>query len=94
MYADAPNSMPLNQWIHLTWVWNDTYTGYTLLINGKEVAQGTGPEIGDPVTYNNFIGKAFWDGSHGLIKGGMEWFRAFDYPLTADEISQDMDNDW
>jgi hypothetical protein len=93
IYAGGSN-IPLNRWVHITWIWNADYTGYDLLLDGNRVLSATGPEIADTFTEQNFIGKAFFDGTHSLVKGGMEWFRAFDYPLSADEIATDMDDDW
>lgn len=93
IYVEGSN-IPLNRWTHITWIWNSTHSGYDLFLNGNRVLSATGPEISDAVTDQNYIGKAFWDGRHEMLRGGMEWFRSFDYPLTAEDIVTDMDDDW
>ena len=86
--------LKLNTWQHLTFIWNDDFSGHTMYLNGNQVASAKGTPIAEAFTKENFIGKGYFDGWTGMFKGGMEWFRGFDYPLTADEIRQDMDDDW
>ena len=81
-------------WQHFTWIWNDSYTKIDIYVDGVLKMSGSGNAPPENVTSENFIGRAAIDNDHRLHKGGMEWFRGFDYPLTADEIQQDMDDDW
>jgi hypothetical protein len=94
IYAQKERALEYNKWQHWTWVWNEDWSSIDILLDGVRIMSGTGTPIQDNVTQENFIGKAFFDGTHSLHEGAMEWFRAFDYPLTADEIQQDMDDDW
>ena len=94
MSACASGGIKLNTWQHLTFVWNDTHSGHTMYIDGVQVAQASGSPIGDAFTQENYIGKGYFDGWTGMFKGGVEWFRAFDYPLSAAEILQDIQDDW
>jgi len=81
-------------WQHFTWVFSDNYTKINIYVDGVLKMTGTGNAPPEQVTGENFIGRSAIDGDHRLHKGGMEWFRGFDYPLTPDEIQQDMDDDW
>ena len=81
-------------WQHFTWVWNDNYTGINIYVDGVLRMTGSGTAPPEHVTSENFIGRAAVDNDHRLHKGGMQWFRGFDYALTPDEIQQDMDDDW
>jgi Concanavalin A-like lectin/glucanases superfamily len=92
--TSVPNVIKVNAWQHFAWVWNNDFSGFDIFVDGVKTASATGPAINDTTTNQNFIGKAFNDGWHGFFQGGMEWFRAFDYPLTPDDIQQDMDDDW
>jgi hypothetical protein len=65
-----------------------------MYIDGVQVAQATGTSIAEAFTTQNYIGKGYFDGWTGMFKGGVEWFRAFDYPLTKEEMLQDMNDDW
>lgn len=94
MSGCASNGVKLNTWQHLTFIWNDTYSGHTMYIDGVQVAQATGTSIAEAFTTQNYIGKGYFDGWTGMFKGGVEWFRAFDYPLTKEEMLQDMNDDW
>jgi hypothetical protein len=92
--TEVGNVVKVNAWQHVAWVWNDDYSGFSVYIDGVKTATANGAAVIDTTTNQNFIGKAFNDGWHGFFQGGMQWFRAFDYPLTADDIQQDMENDW
>ena len=88
------NGVKLNQWQHLTFIWNDDFSGHTMYLEGVQVASAKGTPIAEAFTQENYIGKGYFDGWTGMFKGGMEWFRAFDYPLTPAEMKQDMEDDW
>ena len=94
MSGCANNAIKLNTWQHVTYIWNDTHSGHKMYIDGKMVAQATGTPIAEAFTQENYIGKGYFDGWTGMFKGGVEWFRAFDYPLSDAEILQDMNDDW
>ena len=81
-------------WQHFTWIWNGDFTQIDIYVDGVKRASGTGSAMPEAITGENYIGRAALDGSHRLHKGGMMWFRGFDYALSADEIQQDMDDDW
>jgi hypothetical protein len=93
IYKGAPNGVKLNTWQHVTLVWNDNFSGFTMYIDGKQAAVASGNPIAEAWTRENFIGKGYY-GQSSMFKGGVEWFRAFDYPLGPDEIRQDMADDW
>jgi hypothetical protein len=94
LVAPMENSLRLNTWQHLTFIWNENYSGYSLYLEGVKISTCSKTPINEGLTTENFIGKGYFDGWTGMYKGGMEWFRAFDYPLGPDEIQQDMDDDW
>jgi hypothetical protein len=94
LVAAMDNSLKMNNWQHLTFIWNDDYSGYSLYLEGILINSCSKTIIQEQFTWENYIGKGYWDGWTGMFKGGMEWFRAFDYPLGPDEIQQDMDDDW
>ena len=94
MVGTIDNGVKLNTWQHLTFIWNDDYSGYSLYLDGEKRASASGKIIPEQFTHENFVGKGYFDGWTGMFKGGVEWFRAFDYPLGPDEIQQDMDDDW
>jgi len=81
-------------WQHFTWIWNADYSAVDIYVDGVKRMSGSGGVTPEQVTTENFIGRSVVDNDHRQHKGGMEWFRGFDYPLTADEIQQDMDDDW
>ena len=94
LVAPMENSLKLNNWQHLTFIWNDTFSGYSLYLEGVKISSCSKIPIQEQFTWENYIGKGYWDGWTSMFKGGIEWFRAFDYPLGPDEIQQDMDDDW
>jgi hypothetical protein len=81
-------------WQHFTWIWNGDFTQIDIYVDGVKKASGTGAAMPEGITGENYIGRAALDGTHRLHKGGMMWFRGFDYALSPDEIQQDMDDDW
>ena len=93
IYSGAPKGVKLNTWQHVTLVWNDNFSGFTMYIDGKQAAVASGNPIAEAWTRENFIGKGYY-GQSSMFKGAVEWFRAFDYPLGPDEIRQDMADDW
>ncbi len=92
-YLGAP-SYPPNQWFHLAFVWDDDFNGYTMYVNGKEAIRAFIPAYDPQLIMEQIrIGSdTFADGS--WWSGGMAWFRAFDYRLSTDLITRDMNDDW
>jgi hypothetical protein len=81
-------------WQHFTWIWNGDFTAVDIYLDGVKRMSGSGNTLEEQITQENFIGRAAIDNDHRMHSGGMMWFRGFDYPLTAPEIAQDMDDDW
>jgi len=81
-------------WQHFTWIWNSDFSGIDIYVDGVKKMSGSGNPLEEQLTSENFVGRSVVDNDHRLHRGGMQWFRGFDYPLTADEIRQDMDDDW
>ena len=81
-------------WQHFTWIWNGDFTAVDIYLDGVKRMSGSGNTLEEQITQENFIGRAAVDNDHRMHSGGMMWFRGFDYPLTAPEIAQDMDDDW
>jgi hypothetical protein len=81
-------------WQHFTWIWNGDFTAVDIYLDGVKRMSGSGNTLAEQITEENYIGRAAVDNDHRLHNGGMMWFRGFDYPLTAPEIAQDMDDDW
>jgi hypothetical protein len=92
-YLGVP-AYPQNQWFHLAFVWDDDFNGYTMYMNGKEVIRGFIPAYDPQLIMEQIrIGSdPFADGS--WWSGGIAWFRAFDYRLSTDLITRDMNDDW
>jgi hypothetical protein len=85
--------IPLNTWKHVTVIMSSDYTTSTMYIDGKLIGTSAATSNPDIITTDNYIGFAF-PGETTPFRGGMQWFRAFDYPLTAEDIAGDMDDDW
>jgi hypothetical protein len=81
-------------WQHFTWIWNGDWTAVDVYLDGVKIMTGSGTSMGEQITNENFIGRSAVDNDHRMHNGGMQWFRGFDYPLTKEEIAQDMDDDW
>jgi hypothetical protein len=81
-------------WQHFTWIWTADYSAVDIYVDGVKRISGSGTSTPEQITNENYIGRSVVDNDHRLHRGGMQWFRGFDYPLTADEIQQDMDDDW
>jgi hypothetical protein len=85
--------IPLNTWKHVTTVMSSDYTTATTYVDGNLVGTSAATNNPDVITTDNYIGFAF-PGQTTPFNGGMQWFRAFDYPLTPEDIAEDMDDDW
>lgn len=81
-------------WQHFTWIWNGDFTAVDIYLDGVKQMSGSGNSLAEQITSENYIGRSAIDNDHRLHKGGMQWFRGFDYPLSKEEIQQDMDDDW
>lgn len=86
--------MPMKQWFHLALVWDDDWQGMSLYVNGQlqdhtrlSVAQGN-------VLFEQLcIGSDAPDDGAGW-SGGIAWWRGFDYRLSTDQITLDMNDNW
>lgn len=88
------SSIPPGQWFHFAWVWDDTFTGYTIYINGQQTGRAF---VGayDPTLMMEQIRIGCDNHPEGQSwTGGIAWFRAFDYRLSTDLIQRDMNDDW
>jgi len=85
---------PVGQWFHIAFVWDDDFAGYTMYLNGiagnRNALQQYPPDlimeqirIGCDHEYEG----QFWT-------GGIAWFRAFDYRLSQELITLDMNDSW
>jgi len=86
--------IPLSTWVHIAVVWDDDWSGYAFYINGQlaQHMKSNGP-LTDIIYERIRIGS---DGSDqaGGWSGGMAWFRGFDYRLSTDQLTTDMNDDW
>jgi hypothetical protein len=90
----AISAYPAGQWFHYAFVWDDDFKGYQVFINGKLIQHAI-----CTVTNLNAMFEQMRIGSDGTDdganwSGGMAWFRAFDYRLSTDLITRDMNDDW
>jgi hypothetical protein len=81
-------------WQHFTWVWNGDFSAVDIYVDGVKKISGSGGGTPEEISTENFIGRSAADNDHRMHNGGMQWFRGFDYPLSPEEIQQDMDDDW
>ena len=81
-------------WQHFTWIWNTDFSAVDIYVDGVKRISGSGGTTPEQITSENFVGRSAADNDHRFHKGGMQWFRGFDYTLSPDEIQQDMDDDW
>uniref|UniRef100_A0A6C0BIV7 Uncharacterized protein n=1 Tax=viral metagenome TaxID=1070528 RepID=A0A6C0BIV7_9ZZZZ len=86
-------NIPMNTWKHVTVIMSSDYTTSTMYIDGNLVGTSATTANPDIITTDNYIGFGF-PGETTPFRGGMQWFRAFDYPMTAEDIAGDMDDDW
>jgi hypothetical protein len=86
--AVSEHVFPHNEWFHLAFVRGAE--GYTLFINGKPEKPVILPLDFQPVMEQIRIGcDNDYDGASWT--GGLAWFRAYDYPLTTEQIMLDLD---
>jgi hypothetical protein len=85
---------PASQWFHLAFVWDDDFNGYAMYINGTQSIRAFIPAYDPQLIMEQIrIGSdTFADGS--WWSGGIAWYRAFDYRLSTDLITRDMNDDW
>jgi hypothetical protein len=92
--GESISAYPPNAWFHYAWVWDDNGTGYTIYLNGKQVGRSFMPSY-DPalimeqwrIGCDNQPEGASWT-------GGIQWFRGFDYRLSQDQVTMDMQDGW
>ena len=92
--ASDPISLPNQQWFHLAMVWDDDWQGAAFYVNGSQVAHTRfqGPSMTQLYEQICIGSDGTDDGAHW--GGGMSWFRGFDYRLSTDQITMDMNNAW
>jgi len=85
---------PIGQWFHLAFVWDDNFVGYTMYINGtpgiRVALNASSPQLimeQIRIGCDNELEGQSW-------KGGIAWFRAFDYRLSDELIALDKDDAW
>lgn len=88
------SSIPQGQWFHFAWVWDDTFTGYTVYINGKQAARAFVGAYDPTLMMEQFRIGCDSHPEGQAWTGGIAWFRAFDYRLSTDLIQRDMNDDW
>lgn len=92
--GDSITSYPANQWFHLAWVWDADGTGYTMYLNGKQVGRGFMSPY-DPQLIMEMIRVGCDQSADGAAwTGGIQWFRGFDYRLSAAQVGVDMQDGW
>jgi len=86
----------LGQWIHLALVWDEDFKGCVMYTNGKAGAPyklTTPPYSTQTIVENICIGcDNHPDGQNWT--GGIAWFRTFDYQLSKELVTRDMNDDW
>jgi hypothetical protein len=87
-------SIPMNAWVHLAIVWDDNWGGYAFYINGQLSSHTMLPMQIPVLLFEQIcIGSDSTDDGAGW-KGGIAWWRGFDYRLSTDQITMDMNNGW
>lgn len=86
--------LPMNQWFHLAIVWDDDWQGAAVYLNGAQASHTRfqGPSMTQMYEQICIGSDGTDDGAHWA--GGMSWFRGFDYRLSTDQITMDMNNSW
>jgi hypothetical protein len=86
--------MPMNQWFHVAFVYDDDFMGCKLYINGELKAdiKLNMRYPADLMMEQIRIGCDLQQDTDW--RGGIAWFRAFDYKLSEDLIKRDMADDW
>lgn len=89
-----PINLPRGQWFHLAIVWDDDWQGAAVYINGTQASHTRflGPSMTQMYEQICIGSDGTDDGAHWA--GGMAWFRGFDYRLSTDQITMDMNNAW
>ena len=82
------------QWVHVAIVWNEDFSGFTTYLNGAVASQAiiNGPPVTTLLEQLRIGSDGTDDGQSW--SGGMAWFRGFDYQLSADLVTRDMNDDW
>jgi hypothetical protein len=87
-------NLPNKQWFHMAFVWDDDWQGAVVYINGAQASRTRfqGPSISQ--MYEQIcIGSDSTD-DYAYWTGAMAWFRGFDYRLSTDQITMDMNDAW
>lgn len=92
--AGVTGTMPMNQWFHFAFVWDDNFNGYTLYINGSSAGRASVSAYPvDQIMEMFRIGNDFNPNGESWT-GGVAWFRGFDYSLNANEVQIDANDGW
>jgi hypothetical protein len=97
VFTNAPGQQmpyPAGQWFHVALVWDDAFNGYNMFINGN-----AGPHQSCPAFDMKLMLEQIRIGCDNHPEGqswagGIAWFRAFDYRLSTELITRDMNDDW
>lgn len=93
-----PGSLELNQWVHLTYIIDQSGTAVKMLVNGKTAASAEFSFDGN--YYNQLIARdvkiglgPYKEGCNreSFITGGIAWTHWFDYPFNETQAQQDME---
>lgn len=90
----SPQAFPPNAWNHVALIWDDDWTGYNIYVNGDKKAHipMRGPDVQTMFEQMRIGSDNTDDGANW--KGGIAWFRAFDYRLSDALVTRDMNDDW
>ena len=88
------NAFPINKWVYLSAVYDNTgHKGY-MYWNGKQVASGSVASAAGAITrINNYFGRSNWAADQ-YFDGKMRGMAVFKEARTADEVARDMNTDF
>lgn len=92
--GDSITSYMPAQWFHYAWVWDADGSGYTIYQNGKQVGRGFMPPYDPQLIMEMFRLGCDQSADGNGWTGGIQWFRAFDYQLSATQVTTDMQDGW
>lgn len=86
--------LPLKQWCHLALVWDDDWQGFAIYVNAQLADRYRMTKaMGNILLEQICIGSDATDDGSGW-SGGIAWWRGFDYRLSTDQITLDMNDNW
>jgi hypothetical protein len=78
------------QWFHYAFVWDTDFAGYSVYINGQVAGSQRVPAVNP----NTILEQVRVGGDQYGWAGGVQWFRAFDYQLSQEQVQMDMTDTW